>query len=1062
MDAVIDAVARMLGLPRFVARAALAAATFHAVFVGGVTVIKSGTNALFLSRADPSLLPLLYAAVAVVVTLATTLLARLITRRPLPRLLIELVSVVAGVVVGGCVVVEARVPGATGFLYVMGEAAATAGSVLFWSRVMEGFSPRDQKRVVGLVGGGGMLGAALGGLTIRAVVDLTGVVAPMIAAATLWVVALPLLRAVPVRVRDDELAGDAATTTTTTASKATATTRPSMRNALRYLTSAGYPRAVAALVVLLAANGAATDFVFRAAAARSTSETGMAGLFGLLNAVVGGVVVLLQVGMTARLLQALGVFLFAAVVPTLLAVLAAVHAAGGRLLGDEVSFALLVGLKGVEMAGAYSLYPTAVALLYNPMPVDVRAQARTLIDGAIKKTGAAAAGLLLGALAAGASVVGAWTVLVLALGTLGLLPLLRRLYLDALGQRLGGPTSTTAAALRIDTADADTRRALERQLRSDDADAVIAALDVLGPHYVPEKAALLALIGHADERVRIAALARVPVHPDPVLAAQLLAIAGSPGARRPRAEAVRAMTRAQPGRAADAVARFLDDEDPGVVCAALEVCLRTREDAAARARLDGLLAGILHADPPLASSWRRELARLLGALHAPRYTPALVCLLDDGEDGVRTLAIAAAARSGDPALVPPLVRHLGDRRTRAAVATALVRFGDEAVPALSAALDDTALGLAVRVHVPRLLQRVGTEAAARALLFSNPRDNAYLQARIARALVAIASAHPGIVVDRERTDEAIGRRLVAYAAYDTALRDLAMSDEPALRLIRHAVSDRRRQNLGIALDLLALHRDQEPMLRVRAGLLADDRQAQIDALELLDATLVADPLRSDFLALLDPRGEAPTPRPARAWTRLALLCESRDPLLRGIAQATVARVARPADAADVTNPRGTALPASFELLGDDMPDEIVDRLFLLEDVELFSGLDADDLLAIAQIATPLSIPAGQHLFHEGDVGSTRLYILVDGIVEMTRRGRPVLTLRAGEAVGQVSFLDRGPQPVTARVGAGGAARFLVVERDAFFDLLADRTSLMRAFFDVVARRLRALVERAGA
>jgi HEAT repeat protein len=836
-----------------------------------------------------------------------------------------------------------------------------------------------------------------------------------------------------------------------------------MRNALRYLTSAGYPRAVAALVVLLAANGAATDFVFRAAAARATSENGMAGLFGLLNAVVGVVVVVFQVGLTARLLQKLGVFVFAALVPTLLVVLAAAHASGGGLVDGDAGFLLLVALKGVEMAGAYSLYPTVVALLYNPMPVDVRAQARTLIDGAIKKTGAAGAGLLLGAIAATTGLVGAWTVLVLALGTLGLLPLLRRLYLDALGSRLD-PSRTPggrASTLVIDTRDADTRRALERGLRRGDAEDVIAALDVLGRHYVPERSTLLALLEHADERVRTEALRRVPVHPDPGLAAQLLRIAQAPGARRPRAEAVRALTRVQPGRAAAVVQRFLDDDDAGVACAALEVCLRSRVDARARGRLDALLERLrTPGEAPLSSAWRRELARLLGALQDARHTAALVRLIADDEDGVRTLAIDAAARAGDPALVVPLVQHLGDRRTRAAVASALVRFGDQAVPTLSHALDDLSLGLAVRVHVPRLLQRIGTAEAARALLFSNPRDNAYLQARIARALVAIGQTNPAVEFDRERTDEAIGRRLVAYSAYDGALRDLALVDEPRLRLMRHAVDDRRRQNLGIALDLLSLHRGHEPMQRARGGLLSRDRQAQTDALELLDAALVADPLREDFLSLLDLRPDERAARPARAMARLSRLCESKDPLLRGIARATVGRLARPGDAGDTTNPRGTALPASFELFGDDMADNLVERLFLLEDVDLFAGLDADDLLTIAQIATPLTLPAAQHLYREGDVDSTNLYIIVDGVVELTRQGRPVMTLHAGETAGQVSFLDKGPRPVTARVGPQ-SAQLLVIEREAFFDLMADRTSLMHAFFDVVARRLRALIERTG-
>ena len=140
-----------------------------------------------------------------------------------------------------------------------------------------------------------------------------------------------------------------------------------------------------------------------------------------------------------------------------------------------------------------------------------------------------------------------------------------------------------------------------------------------------------------------------------------------------------------------------------------------------------------------------------------------------------------------------------------------------------------------------------------------------------------------------------------------------------------------------------------------------------------------------------------------------------------------------------------------------MADELVERMFVLEDVDLFSGLPADDLLAIAAIASELTVEAASYLYREGETG-TQLYVIVEGVVELTRAGHQVMTLQAGASAGQVSFLDRGPRPVTARVAARGPARLLVVEREAFLELMAERTGLMHAFFGVLAARLRALIE----
>lgn len=144
-----------------------------------------------------------------------------------------------------------------------------------------------------------------------------------------------------------------------------------------------------------------------------------------------------------------------------------------------------------------------------------------------------------------------------------------------------------------------------------------------------------------------------------------------------------------------------------------------------------------------------------------------------------------------------------------------------------------------------------------------------------------------------------------------------------------------------------------------------------------------------------------------------------------------------------------------------MADDLIERLFLLEDVDIFHGLSADDLLAIAALATELVVDAGHVLYREGDTSNNSLYVICDGVIELTRQGRQIMTLHAGESAGQVSFVDKGPRPVTARVSDAGASRLLVVEREQFFDLMADRASLMHGFFDVLANRLRALIDKAG-
>ncbi len=1054
MRSLADGLSVALDVPRFIARPALRAALWHAVFVGAVTIIKSGTNALYLAREDPARLPLLYVAVAVVVLLVTSGLARLLARRS-PAQVLTVGVIGAGVaLIASTAAAAAGLPGAEAVVYVVGEAAATTGSVLFWARVMDAFAARDSKKVVGLVGAGGMSGAAVGGLLIRLIADSAGVVIPMIASAVAFMVALPLLRAL--RSRGERVGRSDA----------------ELLPAVRYLGGRGYPIAVATLVVLLAATGAATDFVFRTAVAHAHTETEMAALFGTLNAVVGVVVVFFQVSLTSRLLSRVGVFSFVAIVPTLLvatSVLAVALPGGG--------FSIIVVMKGIEMAGAYSLNQTAVSLLYNPMPGELRSQVRTLIDGAIKKSGAAGAGLVLGALAAFLPLlVGSWLVALAAGATLVLLPILRTRYLDALDDKLGQRKKIRPGP--IDPSDKVTRTALRTLLLADDPERVLGALGALGPRYTLTTEEIATLVENKDERVRTAALKHVPVAPDDVLTARLLQIAKAHGPRRPRAEAVRALARLQGKNAPAVIGQFLDDDEPGVVAAALEVSLKAARDAeielikagvtnddedtmtgalTANMRARHKLQSILVDLPQRSLAWRREIARLLGALDDARYDGFLAQLIGDDDATVRSLAIDAAGRERHAAHVPLLISHLGDRRVRVQAARALARYGEDGVEPLKAALDDRQLPLMVRIHVPRVLEAVGTESAARALLFSNPRDDAYLQQRIAASLVGIVAYEPGTPVDKKRTDEAIGRRLVASAAYDDARRELEADPTAGLSLLKHAVRDRCAQNLKIALDLLGIHRGLARMQTVHAGLVSGKESARHDAIELLDAALSGDPLREDFLSLLERTPRTTTIDDARK--RALKLCRSKDPLLRGIARRTMRFLGD--DSPEVSGTSPAVGPGAVELEGEDMPENLVERLFLLEHVDLFEGLSTDDLSAIASIATEHALPAGSPLYQEGESG-TQLYVIIEGDVELTRAGRHVMKLRAGESAGQVSFLDRGPRPVTARVSDKAPARFLVVERDIFMDLLADRPGLMHAFFGVLAARLRTLIERDAA
>ena len=145
-----------------------------------------------------------------------------------------------------------------------------------------------------------------------------------------------------------------------------------------------------------------------------------------------------------------------------------------------------------------------------------------------------------------------------------------------------------------------------------------------------------------------------------------------------------------------------------------------------------------------------------------------------------------------------------------------------------------------------------------------------------------------------------------------------------------------------------------------------------------------------------------------------------------------------------------------------MSDELIDRIFLLQRVELFSELNIDELAAIADLARSEHYGPGQAIYREHDP-STALYVIISGDVSFHRDGNFLLRLGAFESFGQVGFLDRKARPASATAARRGeGVALLVIDRQDFLDLVADRVEVLNGLFAVLTRRLREVVESRGA
>ena len=115
---------------------------------------------------------------------------------------------------------------------------------------------------------------------------------------------------------------------------------------------------------------------------------------------------------------------------------------------------------------------------------------------------------------------------------------------------------------------------------------------------------------------------------------------------------------------------------------------------------------------------------------------------------------------------------------------------------------------------------------------------------------------------------------------------------------------------------------------------------------------------------------------------------------------------------------------------------------LLQSVELFDGLSGKDLDEVAAICKQRKYNAGEILAKEGEVGS-ELFVVSEGLVEVTVEEftvpRVVVNLGAGQIVGEMSLVDRGPRSATVRAIHDTVVQ--VIQHDEFKDLCERNTGI---------------------
>ena len=123
---------------------------------------------------------------------------------------------------------------------------------------------------------------------------------------------------------------------------------------------------------------------------------------------------------------------------------------------------------------------------------------------------------------------------------------------------------------------------------------------------------------------------------------------------------------------------------------------------------------------------------------------------------------------------------------------------------------------------------------------------------------------------------------------------------------------------------------------------------------------------------------------------------------------------------------------------------------LLKGAPLFAHCSKRELAAISSIADEIDLKDGHELTREGAVGR-EFFVLIDGTVRVTKKGKTVANLGPGDWLGEIALITDSPRTATATTTS--AVDLLVITDRRFRSVVETMPSIALKVLSCVGDRL---------
>ena len=1014
---------------------------------------SAARDAYFLNMVDRKYLPLMYLAVAVVLTLVIAIYNRLSKNRDL-TLIVTISSLVFAL---SLLAIQNHLEGwVIPFLYIWKDVIDAITIIQFWLLANEVFDPRQAKRLFGLLGAGGALAAIIVGSSIKQFVSIFG--SENLLFVTIGFLGIVILMANLIRPYRNVY-------------KLQNQTRKKYEQKKSEKTFTPYLKSLAIIIGLAAITSRIVDYQFKIIAVTTFPlQDDLVNFFGQYFAVTGIATIVIQLFVTSKLLSRFGILVAILILPVFL------------MLGSIGFFmtpilATVYLSKFSDQVFKFTLHNSSIQLLWIPVKNTIKTRLKPIIEGSIRAGLEGLSGVLIFIAVTVFNIPIHYlslSIVLIAIYWINKSFPLKKLYVDALQSAIE-KRQLNFEELTLDIQDQTMVNTIETALNNADESQQIFALDIIKDiPLTPWKQSLNRLmdkgnitvkkeilnISFNDENIinnqRIIDLVRV----EKDLGVDAIEIAGK-----------RKLSDALP-----VINKHLgySGMEKRIVAAAAIRNIKPESSSEAKTLLINAFDSSNEKIKPLAIKQMSYDNEILP-------DDKLIQYLNDSSYVIRNAALSVAKTRRSPEFLPEIIHSLADPRSAIPARTALTIYNEkDVIKFLIQYLQDSNAQKSLVIGIIRTLKNYPTKQSIGLLLSRINPKTPPIQAEAVDALIHLAREIP-----LEKEDIIITKDVLiktARYAYEKIIALSQIEDSKDNQLLRHFLQNEIKKLIPVIMKLGIIDKPETPIETYIQYVLNNESDKLPYVLEFFENIFSKEESKivNSLIDSISIEEKCVVAR--KRFNRLTT--DLNEFLGYYIGSIQGLKVALTMDYAFRTNNQEILNKVNWETLPENfvIKDIItrhaqkhsdllktlpinqylldskqlsmystLEKALILKSIDLFESIPSEELIRVAQIADEEQFETDSLLFKEGDFGDS-MYIVANGKVRVHKGERTIVELEKGACVGEMALLDQEPRSADVTVNADTI--MLKITQDGFYELMSSNMEIMHGIVKLITNRLR--------